>query len=114
MTQIPFDKRLSRLRSKHRRLAAGVTYRIGPDGLMIPVPGGVVARRLPVRGALLLLAMLYGFKLLLFVGLGEGAYEDRLAGLGREGAGGAVAWVMRPDAAMRAAATVAPGWLRGA
>lgn len=112
MTQIPFDKRLSRLRSKHRRLAAGMTYRIGPDGLMVPIPRRVVVRRLRVRALLLLLTMLYAFKAMLFLGLGESTHGMRLADLGQEEAGGAIGWIMRPDPMMRAAAEIARPWLR--
>lgn len=117
MTQMPFDDRLSRLRSKHRRLAHGVSYDIGPDGLMVPVPRLRIVRRLRVRPLLMLLVLLYGFKVLLYAGLGESAYSARLESLAAGGeAGRAVLPLLGPDPLMRAvgeaAARLDVPWLR--
>jgi hypothetical protein len=108
MSQISFDERVSRLHQQHSRLKVGVTYRVDQDGLMRPVPASRVRPRFPLRPLLGLVALAFGFKALLFVGLGEATYEARRALL-LEGnlAEQAAAWAMQPDPAVRVLATVA-------
>ena len=99
-----FDDRLSRIQTKHRRLSVGVIYRVGPDGLLIPVPRRRIAPRFPLKALLLLAVMGYAFKVALFLGLGEGAYAARLELLRDAGpAGEAAAWALQPDAVTQAA-----------
>jgi hypothetical protein len=117
MSHAAFDERVTRIARKHGRMSAGVSYRIGPDGLMVPVPRRPTAGRKPFRAILLLLAMAYACKLLLFVGLGEGVYTSRLDLLRGQGAVSDMALgLLEPDAAMRTAAGLVAGadaaWLR--
>ena len=108
MTHVTFDERLSRIYEKHRRLTVGVTYTIGADGLVVPVPRRRFAPRFPFRSLLLVFVMGYAFKAMLFVGLGEGAYGTRLELLD-DGSmvGQAAIWVMQPDAVVITAAELA-------
>lgn len=108
MTHVSFDERLSRIHTKHRRLSVGVTYKVGPDGLVIPVPRRRFAPRFPLRALLLLFVMGYAFKAILFVSLGEAAYGARLALLD-DGSlvGQAAVWVMQPDPVVLTAAQMA-------
>lgn len=105
MSHVSFDERVSRIADKHQRMSVGVSYRIGSDGLMVPVPRRRVVPRFPVRPFLMLLGLAFGFKGMLFVGLGEGLYENRRAILA-EGtwAEQAAAWIMQPDPVVRGAA----------
>ena len=108
MTHVTFDERLSRIHAKHRRMSVGVSYRIGPDGLIVPMPRRRFAPRFPLRSLVLLVLMGYAFKAMLFVGLGEGAYGTRLALLEDGGVvGQAAVWVMQPDAVVITAAELA-------
>lgn len=108
MSQTTFDERLSRINHKHRRMSLGVSYRIGPDGLIIPVARRRIGPRFPLRALLLVIVMGYAFKAALFVGLGEGTYVARLSLLGEGGAlGQAVTWAMQPDPVVRTAALLA-------
>lgn len=103
-----FDDRLSRIQTKHRRLSMGVIYRVGPDGLLIPVARRRIAPRFPLKALLLLAVLGYVFKISLFLGLGEDAYAARLDLLRGSGqAGEAAAWALQPDAATRTAAEFA-------
>lgn len=105
---ISFDDRLSRIQTKHRRLSVGVTFRVGPDGLLIPVPRRRVAPRFPVKALLLLVVLGYAFKMSAFLALGEGAYAARLDLLRDSGpVGEAAAWALQPDAATEAATVLA-------
>ncbi len=108
MTHVTFDERLSRIHTKHRRIANGASYRVGQDGLMVPVPQRRRALRLPLGSLILMVVMGYAFKTMLFVGLGEGAYGTRLELL-RDGGmvGQAAVWVMQPDAVVLTAAELA-------
>lgn len=108
MTHVTFDERLSRIYEKHRRLSVGVTYKVGADGLVVPIPRRRFAPRFPLRSLLLIFVMSYAFKAMLFVGLGEGAYGTRLALL-QDGSmvGQAAVWVMQPDAVVLTAAELA-------
>jgi hypothetical protein len=98
MPQTTFDRRVTQLETKHRLLSDGVSYRIGPDGLITAHPSRRFMPRFPSRGLFLLLLTAFAFKAALFVASGEAAYEARLAELAQ---GRAVertmAWVMQPD-----------------
>lgn len=105
MSQPSFDDRLNRVSRKHRSLTSGTVYRIGPDGLISAEPDRRVALRFPIRPLLLIAGVAFVFKVVLFIGLGEGTYMARLALL-QEGrvVERAAAWVMQPDPATRALA----------
>ena len=107
MSQPSFDDRLNRVSRKHRSLTSGTVYRIGPDGLISAEPDRRVALRFPIRPLLLIAGVAFVFKVVLFIGLGEGTYMARLALL-QEGrvVERAAAWVMQPDPATRALADV--------
>ena len=110
MSHVAFDERLYRINEKHRRLSVGVSYRIGEDGLIIPVPRRRFEPNFPARSLILLLLMAYAFKAALFVGLGEGLYVGRLALLEDGGQlGQAAIWLMQPDPVVRTAAALAAG-----
>jgi hypothetical protein len=110
MAQTSFDQRVARLTGRHERLALGVTFRVGPDGLIEATPGaprkrGRLLRLRRLRPLLAALGMGFGLKALLFVGLGEATFEGRRSLLLEAGAmGRAVAWVMQPDPVVRALA----------
>ena len=117
MSNATFDERLSRITTRHRRMAAGVSYRIGPDGLMVPVPRRVGAARAPIRTLLVVALMAYACKLVLYLGMGEGVYVSRLDLLREQGAAGEIAVrIMEPDSVMRTADALLAGadlaWLR--
>lgn len=106
MSQTTFDHRVAKLSEKHRLLAEGVTYRIGPNGLIVALPQRRFTPRFPVKGVLFLLAAAFAFKTFLFMASGEAAYHARLAELaeGRQ-VERLMAWAMQPDPATRAAAS---------
>lgn len=111
MSHASFERRLRRLIRKHRRLAAGIVYRMAPDGLVTAHPGPrpATAPRLPLKGIALLGAFALCFKALLFAALGEPTYVARLDAL----ADGSVAeragaTLMRPDPLTRALASLVP------
>lgn len=97
MTQATFDRRLGALAKKHRRMAEGVTYRLGRDGLITAQPRRRLPR-FPLRSLLLLLAAAFAFKAFLLASLGADTYLSRLDRLAdgnlAEQAG---AWAMAPD-----------------
>ena len=108
MSHVAFDERLSRIGEKHRRMSVGVSYRIGPDGLIVPVPRRRIGPRFPLRALILILLMGYAFKAMLFVGLGESVYMGRLALLEDGGSvGQAAVWIMQPDSVLLTAADLA-------
>jgi hypothetical protein len=108
MTHVTFDQRLSRIHAKHRRTAGRVSYQVGEDGLVVPVPQRRRGLRLPLASLILVLVMGYAFKTALFVGLGEGAYGTRLELLQTGGlVGQAAVWIMQPDAVVLTAAEIA-------
>lgn len=110
MSHVAFDERLYRIHQKHRRLSVGVTYRVGEDGLIVPVPRRRFGPSFPLRALLLLAMMAYAFKAVLFVSLGEGVYVGRLALLEDGGrVGETAAWLMQPDPVVRTAAELAVG-----
>ena len=89
-------------------MSVGVTYRVGPDGLLIPVPRRRVAPSFPVKALLLLLVMGYAFKIALLLGLGEGTYVARLELLRDSGpVGEAAIRIMQPDMVTQTAAELA-------
>ena len=108
MSQTSFDDRLNRVTNKHDNLSVGVTYRIGPDGLITAHPVRRVSIRFPLKALFFTAAVGFAFKVLLFVGLGEGTYTARL-NLLAEGTTveRAAAWAMRPDSVTRALGTIA-------
>lgn len=113
MPQITFDRRVTRLENKRRLLSGGVSYRIGPDGLITAQPHRRFSPRFPAKGLLLLLAMAFAFKAALLVASGEAAYDSRLAQLAQGGTiEQAMAWLMQPDAVTRAAASGAATVMR--
>ncbi|HVG49455.1 MAG TPA: hypothetical protein VM899_15130 [Rubellimicrobium sp.] len=98
MPQTTFDQRVTQLTTKHRLLAEGVSYRIGPDGLITAHPSRRFLPRFPSRGLMLLLATAFAFKAALLVASGDAAYTARLAELAQgRGVEQAMAWVMQPD-----------------
>jgi hypothetical protein len=103
MSQTSFDDRLNRITEKHGLLAAGMTYRIGSDGLIRPEPVRRLTVRFPLKPLVYLVAMGFAFKLMLFVGLGEETYVARLELLQQGSTVEQIAArVMQPDAATRA------------
>lgn len=84
MTQIAFDRRLARLVRKHDRMALGISYRLGRDGLITAHPRRL-SPRFPVKalGAVVLTAFL--LKAFLLASLGSDTYETRLAELASGG-----------------------------
>ncbi|CAA9408832.1 MAG: hypothetical protein AVDCRST_MAG15-1465 [uncultured Rubellimicrobium sp.] len=105
MSQPSFDDRLNRVSRKHRNLTSGMVYRLGPDGLISAEPDRRATVRFPLRPLLFIAGVAFVFKVVLFVGLGEGTYMARLSHL-QEGrvVERAAAWAMQPDPATRALA----------
>jgi hypothetical protein len=105
MTQTTFDHRVTQLEAKHRRLSDGVSYRIGPDGLIMAYPHRRFSPRFPGRGLVLLVTTAFAFKAALFVASGEASYNARLAELSQGlPVERAMAWLMQPDVVTRAVA----------
>ncbi len=72
-----FNKRLTRLGRKHRRIIdAGAIHSVNHDGLIIARPRRR-GLRLPIKGMFLIVAALIGFKVFLLTSLGEIAYAER-------------------------------------
>lgn len=94
-----FDERLRRLTRKHRRMAHGVIYRIGADGLIQSHPRRR-SPRFPLQGLVILFAAAFMFKGFLYASLTPMIYDERVALLQQgtvvERAG---AWVMQADPA---------------
>src|SRR5215207_4101228 len=106
MPQTTFDRRVTRLETKHRLLSAGVTYRIGSDGLITAHPNRRFLPRFPSRGLVLLVVTAFAFKAALLVASGEAAYNTRLAELAQgQSVERAMAWLMQPDPVTRAVAS---------
>jgi len=106
MPQTTFDRRVTRLENKHRQLAEGVTYRIGPDGLITAHPNRRILPRFPSRGLVLLLVTAFAFKTGLLVASGDAAYDSRLAELAQgRTVERTMAWVMQADPVTQAAAS---------
>ena len=115
MSQTTFGRRVTKLEDKHRLLSGGVTYRVGPDGLITAQPDRRYSPRFPLRGILALLAGALAFKIVLFVASGEAAYGERVAELsGGSTIERAMAWVMQPDPITRAVAGAATTVTQGA
>lgn len=98
MSQTIFDQRVTRIDRKHRTLAGGASYRVGPDGLIVAVPQRRFLSRVPSRGLMLLVGGVFAFKAALLVASGEGTYNARLADLAQgRPVEQAMAWLMWPD-----------------
>ena len=68
------DKRLHKIVRTHNRMRRnGVVHRVGHDGLIRSRPR-LVRPRFPLKGALIVVALLVAFKALLFAQLGAGGY----------------------------------------
>lgn len=97
--EITFEQRVRHLASKHRRMAGGISHRLGRDGLITAHPR---RRRpsFPLRGLMILLGAAFLFKAFLYASLGAGVYNQRVdllyAGSIVEQGG---AWVMQADPA---------------
>lgn len=91
-----FDKRLSKIDRKNRKLARGYKTRVEANGLIRARP--TRSFHFPLRGALLLVAGFFLFKAFMLASVGPGAYIDRLAllesGTIVESAG---SWVLQID-----------------
>ena len=94
-----FDRRMRRINRRHSKLSRGYKTSVNADGLLVATP---IQRRtnVPLRGVLIVLAVLMIFKGFLLAQLGPVAYEDRVARL----AGGTTieqvgGWIMTADPA---------------
>lgn len=68
------NKRLRRVVRSHEKMRAnGVVHRVGRDGL-IRSRARFVRPRFPIKGALLMVALLIAFKSLLYAQIGSGNY----------------------------------------
>ncbi|WP_090210192.1 hypothetical protein [Yoonia litorea] len=87
-------------------MARGAVRKVNADGLIVARPRAY-RPRFPLKGLLVVLAIGFLFKGFLFAYLGETAYAERVAGLQAgstmEQAG---AWVMQPDPATLAVASL--------
>lgn len=96
---VPFDKRLKRIVRRHERMANGVVQTVNSDGLIIARPRAYKPH-FPLKGIVILVAIGFLFKGLLFSYLGSEEYMSRVNMLQQgnmmEYAG---AWVMQPDPA---------------
>lgn len=106
MTHAAFDRRLRALSRKHDRMARGIVYRMGRDGLITAHPRPL-APRFPLKALMGLVFAALDFKIVLFGLIGPEVYEARLAHL-RAGSlvEQAGAWLMQPDGVTRAGAAV--------
>lgn len=103
MPQPTFDQRVTYLTAKHRLLANGVSFKVGPDGLITAHPSRRYLPRFPGRGLMLLLVTAFAFKSALLMVSGEAAYNARLAEMAKgRTVEQAMAWVMQPDPVTRA------------
>ncbi len=76
-----FDARMERILRKHQRLSRGYVTRVTKDGLIVARPRRRIGRYIPWRSVLGLLIIGMVFKVLMFVNLGQTAYEERVARL---------------------------------
>ncbi len=94
---IPFDKRLKRIVSRHDKMSNGFVRTVQPDGLIVVRPR-LYKPRFPLKGLIIVLTLGFALKGFLLAYLGADEYQARLAGLE---AGSVVeqagAWVMQPD-----------------
>jgi hypothetical protein len=75
------DKRLNKIVRTHTRMQRnGVVHRVGRDGLIRSRPQ-LIRPRFPIKGALIIVALLIAFKALLFAQLGAGNYAVRVDAL---------------------------------
>lgn len=75
-----FDSRLRKIDRRNRQLARGYVTSVNHDGLIIAKPRRQ-ARSFPVRGLLLILVALMGFKVFLYLQIGPTTYEERVISL---------------------------------
>lgn len=92
-----FDRRMRRINRRHSRLSRGYKTSVNADGLLVATP---VRRRTstPLRGVVVIVAVLMIFKGFLYAQLGPTAYQDRVDEL----SGGTQieqigAWIMTAD-----------------
>lgn len=72
------NKRLDRVVRKHQRMKSnGVVHRVGRDGLIRSRPR-LIRPRFPLKGAMIILALLIAFKAVLFAQLGASNYGLRV------------------------------------
>lgn len=79
-TRNGFATRLKSVKRKHTRMAHGYDAKVSRDGLIVFRPKRRKAG-LPLRGLLLAVAAFFGFKVLVMLQLGAGAYDTRVATL---------------------------------
>ena len=75
-----FDSRLRKIDRRNRQLARGYVTSVNHDGLIIARPRRQ-ARAFPLRGMLLILVALMGFKVFLYLQIGPTVYEERVIAL---------------------------------
>lgn len=75
-----FDKRMERILRKHQRMSHGYVPVLTEDGLIVPAPKRRPIR-LPLRLLSLVLIGVVAFKVMLYVAIGAGAYDQRVANL---------------------------------
>ncbi len=92
-----FDRRMRRINRRHSRLSRGYVTSVNRDGLLVATPS---RRRssMPLRGVVIIVAILMIFKGFLHAQLGPTAYQTRVDSL----AGGTTveqigAWIMTAD-----------------
>ena len=92
-----FDRRMTRISRRHSKLSHGYVTRVNDDNLVV----ARVKRRSNggwLRGALLVVVVMFVFKGFLHANLGDAAYLERVESLK---AGSAIerggAWIMTPD-----------------
>lgn len=75
-----FDRRLARLNKRHGAMSRGMVANMQKDGLIVVQPRKIQFK-LPLRGFVILMALLMMFKGFVLAHLGEAAYFDRIAAL---------------------------------
>ena len=92
-----FDKRMERILRKHQNIAHGYVPVLTEDGLIVAAPKKRPLR-LPLRLTAMTLVTAMAFKVMLFVAIGQSAYEERVARLQAGGDWERVgAWIMVAD-----------------
>lgn len=93
-----FDKRVRRVVRTHDKMRRnGVVHRVGKDGLIISRPR-LARPRFPLKGVLVVAALGFLFKGLLFAQIGSAGYNERVEAL----RGGTIveqagAWLLQED-----------------
>lgn len=92
-----FDKRMERILRKHQNIAHGYVPVLTEDGLIVAAPKKRPLR-LPLRLFATTLILAMAFKVMLFVAIGQAAYNERVAALQAGGEWERVgAWIMTAD-----------------